>query len=284
MTNGVSIGIMQGRLSPVRPGGPQAFPFASWRDEFARAAEIGFNALEWLVELDRVAENPIWSAAGRAEINGLQTETGVSVRSLCAHYFVQWRPFDADTTEMPAGLLSDLVACAAEIGITRIVVPLVEEASVARAANMAQVADRLAESLRRAEEARITLAFESDLSAERCIAFLDELGSPAASLCFDIGNATAMGLDVPREAAMLLPRIAQFHVKDRVVGGTSRPLGQGDAPLAAVAKRLAAAGWDGPMILETPAGDDWHASAVANLATTQYVFAGKPARETPWSC
>ena len=53
------IGIMQGRLSPSRAGRAQAFPFATWREEFAHAAEAGFDSIEWLVTAELYADNPL---------------------------------------------------------------------------------------------------------------------------------------------------------------------------------------------------------------------------------
>ena len=42
------IGIVLGRLSPPVAGRLQAFPWASWAEEFGLARACGFATLEWV--------------------------------------------------------------------------------------------------------------------------------------------------------------------------------------------------------------------------------------------
>lgn len=83
-----SIGIQQRRLSPRRDGKLQAFPHGDWQRELSVAARIGFDAIEWLYESERAEQNPISTAAGRAESRRVVTASGVAVRSVCASYFL----------------------------------------------------------------------------------------------------------------------------------------------------------------------------------------------------
>ena len=45
-----NIGIMQGRLSPPIDDKIQAYPAKTWQREFEIAKEIGYSAIEWIVE------------------------------------------------------------------------------------------------------------------------------------------------------------------------------------------------------------------------------------------
>ena len=62
------VGFMQGRLSPQLADKIQAFPKAHWREEFAIAERLGFPLMEWTLDYEAVAENPLLTQAGRGEI------------------------------------------------------------------------------------------------------------------------------------------------------------------------------------------------------------------------
>jgi len=64
------VGIMQGRLSPTINGKEQSFPSASWREEFALAAECEFELLEWVFDAADWKRNPLVTAEGRTELFG----------------------------------------------------------------------------------------------------------------------------------------------------------------------------------------------------------------------
>ncbi|GBL40917.1 hypothetical protein EMGBD3_02850 [Nitrosarchaeum sp.] len=53
----IKIGIMNGRLSPPVDNHIQSFPVNSWRNEFQRAYDCGFDSIEWVFDLN---PNPIY--------------------------------------------------------------------------------------------------------------------------------------------------------------------------------------------------------------------------------
>jgi hexulose-6-phosphate isomerase len=61
---------MQGRLSPRIDGKIQAYPEKSWQNEFHLAKEIGYSAIEWIVE-EPLEKNALMSELGRDSINQL---------------------------------------------------------------------------------------------------------------------------------------------------------------------------------------------------------------------
>ena len=61
------IGIMQGRLSPRIDGKIQAYPAGTWQKEFEIAQEIGYAAIEWIVEKP-VETNALMTTSGKKEI------------------------------------------------------------------------------------------------------------------------------------------------------------------------------------------------------------------------
>jgi hexulose-6-phosphate isomerase len=83
------IGFMQGRLSPQIDGKIQAFPWPYWRDEFPLARDLGFTRLEWTLDHDDLAANPLMTAEGQAEILALSAAHGVAVSSITGDCFMQ---------------------------------------------------------------------------------------------------------------------------------------------------------------------------------------------------
>ncbi len=73
-----------------------------------------------------------------------------------------------------------------------------------------------------AERERVILGIENTLSAADNVRILDQVGSPAVKIWYDVGNSTNMGhFDVPKEIRFLgRERICQIHIKDKGYLGT----------------------------------------------------------------
>src|SRR5712692_1563667 len=112
------IGFMQGRLSPPRGGLVQSFPAEAWREEFARAGDVGLDCVEWIYERPTSSVNPIRTANGRREMRNLSAATGVVIWSVCADYFMSDLLLEADgRARRDAGSeLNRLLSWAADVG------------------------------------------------------------------------------------------------------------------------------------------------------------------------
>ncbi|HKU65879.1 MAG TPA: sugar phosphate isomerase/epimerase family protein [Rhizomicrobium sp.] len=260
------IGFMQGRLSPRVEGKIQAFPWDRWRDEFPIAEELGFRLMEWTLDHDRLAENPLMTAQGQAEIGALSQKHGVSVVSLTGDIFMQmpfWRVTGAERTRRLAEFEAVADACA-KIGIKFIVVPLVDNGAMTSPDEEDAV---IAEFGKRADwlkERGLAVVFECDYPAEKLAAFIDRFPQGVFGINYDIGNSAALGYDSAEEIAAYFPRILNVHIKDRKFGGTTVPLGTGNADLPATIDRLVKRGYRGFYILQTArAEDEGHATVLA---------------------
>jgi L-ribulose-5-phosphate 3-epimerase len=261
------IGIMQGRLSPPGPR-PQTFPAASWQAEFDRARACGFDRIEWLLTADDLDHNPIWTDAGVADLLAQAARSAVQVSSICADCFIPLSLCGDDRLANTA-VLTRLIERCRRAGIAVVVVPVLETSAIRTASDRARLLEALRDPLAAAVAAGIRIALESDLPGEELRSIIDASGSPSLGANYDIGNATAAGHDCERDVDALGPRLFGVHVKDRVRGGASRPLGEGDVDFDAVARGLARAGHAAPLILETPVGEDAAQSAKHNLAYLQ---------------
>jgi len=241
------------------------FPTTTWREEFETAAKLGFDTIEWLVEAETLVMNPLLSKAGRQEIENLTRQTGVRVDSVCAHCVLEWRPYgEGGTTRLEP--LAGVITAAGAAGVKRMVIPALEVATTKKAGSLREAAEVFYPAVHAAELAKVDLAFELDRNVEDSREFVECFDSARARLCYDSGNATAEGRNIVAEIDELLPLVAEIHLKDRRVGSTSVPLGQGDTVFPEFFKTLTNKSWRGPFVLETPVRDNPLEQARQNLA------------------
>ena len=87
------------------------------------------------------------------------------------------------------------------------------------------------------------------------------MGSAYVQVYYDVGNATAFGNDPAEEIRELGSRITAVHIKDR----EGELLGEGVVRIAESIAALWRIGYQGDLILETPATQDPRAAAAYNL-------------------
>ncbi|MDP3183000.1 MAG: sugar phosphate isomerase/epimerase family protein [Desulfobaccales bacterium] len=252
------IGFMQGRLSPLMDGKIQAFPWPYWRQEFALAAQHGFALMEWTLDQDRLYENPLMTRAGRQEIARLMEQYGVAVKTLTGDCFMQ-APFYKAQGQVRQQLLADLqkvVQSCAVVGINKVLLPLVDNGRLENYQQEDDLVQTLSGMAPLLKDAGVQLMFESDYPPERLAAFLGRLPSPYFGLTYDVGNSAALGYQPEEEIDAYGPRILNVHVKDRLRGGGTVPLGEGDANIPTALKALWDAGYKGPYILQTARAQD----------------------------
>ena len=250
------IAIMQGRLLPPQDGRFQCFPRDCWREEFPRAAAAGLNAIEWIYDLHGADVNPLGSDSGIEEMQALARQHKIDVVSVCADYFMD-RPFvtasPAEFTELASHLVWLLNRCRL-VGITRIVLPFVDASRIETPAQETQVVEMLWDVLPHAANAGVEIHLETSLGPEDFAALLAKLPHPMLKVNYDSGNSASLGYDVRCELAAYGPRIGSVHIKDRVRGGGTVPLGQGDADIPALLSGLAAIAYRGDFVLQVARG------------------------------
>jgi L-ribulose-5-phosphate 3-epimerase len=67
---------------------------------------------------------------------------------------------------------------------------------------------------------------------------------------YDSGNSASLGYQVKSEFASYGNRIGSVHIKDRKLGGTTVPLGTGNADLQSVFRGLADLNYRGDYVLQ----------------------------------
>ncbi len=246
------IAIMQGRLQPPQGGLFQCFPRDCWRDEFPFAAAAGLDAIEWIYDVQGADVNPLATDSGIAEMHALALQHHIAVVSVCADYFMD-RPFvtagPAAFAELTSHLVWLLDRCRLA-GITRMVIPFVDASKIETPAQEAQIVQMLRDVLPHAAHAGVELHLETSLGPVQFAALLAKLPHPLLKANYDSGNSSSLGYNVARELAAYGTRIGSVHIKDRVRGGGTVPLGQGDADIPALLSGLAAIPYRGDFVLQ----------------------------------
>jgi sugar phosphate isomerase/epimerase len=254
---GLDLGVMQGRLLPKYRNRFQAHPVGYWQQEFRVAKELGFTHIEFILDYNDLDKNPLLSKEGRAEINQHIQETGVKVRSICADYFME-APLHVTDTDSPLSSLSmmqQLLAWAPEIGVDCIVLPCVDQSAVKTEAEKNRLREALHKMVPGCEQNGATIALEMDLNAEDFKSLIAEL--PACiTVNYDTGNSAALGYDIEEEFEAYGSRISDIHIKDRVLGGGSVPLGSGNTDFSRVIQEIRKIQFDGILVMQAYRDDE----------------------------
>jgi L-ribulose-5-phosphate 3-epimerase len=261
----MDIGFMQGRLCEQVDGKIQAFPWRDWELEFPAAERLGIKLMEWTLDQDRLYENPLMTDTGRRKIMELSAKHGVRVGSLTGDCFMQ-APFFKAEGILRESLLSDLSAvleaCNA-IGISFVIIPLVDNGSLTSSDQEAVLIEGLKPFHEYLVKNQMKIIFESDFPAEPLANLMRNFPADAFGINYDIGNSAALGFVAKDEIARYGERIDNVHIKDRILHGTTVALGNGVADFVAVFAALKEINYSGSFILQTArAIDGDHAGTI----------------------
>src|SRR6185312_4760641 len=174
-------------------------------------------------------------------------------------------PFWKATGRAQQALLADLdlvLASAAAVGIEFIVIPLVDNGRIENAEQAAMLLRALLDRSASLTQRRLKIVFESDAPPAELARFIADFPQENFGINYDIGNSASLGYECSEEISCYAARILNVHVKDRLRGGTTVPLGSGAAQLASAIRGLEQAGYRGQYILQTARAVD-HGDALA---------------------
>ena len=264
---GGKIGVIQGRLSPRPADRLQAFPKETWRSEFIIARELGLDSIEWIYEHEGASVNPLASESGRESIRQVADSSGVGVLSVCADYFMVHRLAGHSTSELAEhlGEFRQLVAWTADIGARRILLPVLEEARVDTAELQSELVAQLRACTQDLEEHDVTVGLEMDVPGPEYRSVIERVDHPLVGAYYDTGNSAAIGVDIAEDVRHLLPYLQAVHLKDRNVGGGSRPLGSGAANFREFFATLQRGRFSGDFVLQHYFGASEKSDAIRSL-------------------
>jgi sugar phosphate isomerase/epimerase len=237
---------------------------------FGLAAQLGFDGVEVCIGQD-YAESALWTEGGAEEMRAAAQAAGIAISSLSPGVFASLHPLvdDADKREEGQQMLGETIELCVKLDTRDILVPMFpRDYETWDEAKWNALAEGFKALAQKAAAANVTLGLETTIDADRLAMLLDKIDSPAVGAYYDVANTTTFGFDAPGEMRALGGRIVMIHVKDT----DGKHLGEGRVPFPEVRAALHEIGYDGWLVLETPAGDDAVASAQKNLAFTRSLF------------
>jgi hexulose-6-phosphate isomerase len=263
------IGIMQGRLSPRIDGKIQAYPAKTWQKEFEIAKEIGYSAIEWIVEKP-LEINALMSKSGMQEIKEIILKTGVRVDYVCADFFMQ-QPLvrmSEKIKEENKKILEQILINSKEIGAIGVEIPFVDASSIKTESEIDELISVTEDAFKLAGEIGINVSLETDLNAKEFKKLLEKVNLDHVKANYDIGNSASLGYEPLEELENYGQRILNVHVKDRKLGSTTVPLGTGNADIRCVFGKLDEIGYTGGITMQAARGEDDVAIAREQLMYT----------------
>ena len=255
LTNSNRIGFMQGRLSPIRNGRIQSFPWETWDEEFEIASKLNLKKMEWTIDSENFSSNPILTSSGQAEIKRLKENFNIEIPSVTCDYFMENPPWKSDPEELFLGIKSILQGMN-EVGGKILVIPLVDNSSLSDSIKFSVIDLFFGRVEKLLYSNKIKIAFETDLSPNQFLSFINSFDKEIFGVNYDIGNSAAFGFKPVEEFAAIGERVINVHVKDRLLRGATVPLGTGNADFSMVFKCLNELGYVGDLIMQTARAQD----------------------------
>lgn len=250
------IGFMQGRLSPMVNGKIQAFPKDHWQEEFSKAHALEIGKMEWTLDQEDLYQNPFMNPKGQSEIQSLQKKYSVAIPSVTGDCFMQ-APF-FKFQDKASGYKQDrildfenVIKSCGKLGVEFIVFPLVDNSSITSENDEICLFEVMNSQLQLLKDNHVKIVFESDFPPQKLKKFIAKFPKSFFGINYDIGNSASLGFDPQEEINAYGDRILNVHVKDRIRGGSTVPLGQGNAQFDVVFSELAKIPYSGNYILQT---------------------------------
>jgi hexulose-6-phosphate isomerase len=248
--------VMQGRLSPPEDGRFQSFPRTRWQNEIELVPKVPLRGIEWIFDVYGEGSNPLETQEGRDDLRWMLQRSGIRVASICADYFMDRRFVGAPPTLMHERIakLAWLISICPDLGIGRIVLPFVDASKIAGRADSERALYALHAVLAHAVACHVELHLETDMSPANFKSFLAEIDHPLVRVNYDSGNSGSLGYIPAEEFAAYGARIGSFHVKDRVLGGGTVPLGRGNVDFAGLRRALIDIDFHGDFVMQIARG------------------------------
>jgi sugar phosphate isomerase/epimerase len=243
---------------------------------FEHARRLGFAGVEVALGPDDLRpprpERP-------ASLQSARAETGLVIPSLIVGPHNELGGIADEDPAVAARAAGDVrvaIAWAAELGADVVLVPFFLRADIRDAQAFDRCVSAFRELCPEAAAAGVTLCYEGTLPARDVRLLAEQIASAAFGCYFDLANPIAEGFDTATEALQLGGLIRRVHFKDSAVRrGDSTP-GLGRVDFEASAQALSDVGYDGWLVLETPAGPPPLVARDLSFARTHF-----PALEPP---
>ncbi len=254
-----NLGFIQGRLSPIVNNQIQAFPWQYWKEEFGIASELELKLIEWTLDHEDIRKNPFLLNDQQQVILELLDKYSMTIPSLTGDCFMQ-KPFYKEKNESErlqlVEILKDIIKSCGILKTRYIVLPLVDNGSLENTEQEKILEDTLFSLVELLESNVVKIIFESDLPPDKLALFIEKYSSEYFGINYDSGNSASLGYDISEEFKSYSDRIDNIHIKDRLLGGTTVPLGKGNCNFEELFNNVKKYNYRGNLILQTARAND----------------------------
>lgn len=245
---------MQGRLSKPRSRLIQEFPWETWREEFSLAHKIGISIIEWTVDHARFFENPLFLDSMTHEVKNLMDLYQIRVCSATLDNFVTAPIHKINPTTKISSKIEILfwvIDEAIKKNIKLLVLPIVADNGGENTASLIELKKQICLVQNYLINKELQIALECELSLEKIDYLYNSFTSfDNIGFNFDMGNSAALGNDAVEEIQLYGNKLFNVHIKDRILGGSTVPLGEGTVNFKKVFNELHLIGYEGNYILQ----------------------------------
>jgi len=232
---------MQGRLSPLINNQIQSFPFGYWQNEFELLPNLGLNKIEWTLDQYLFDMNPLFDQSTK-QIKSLRKKFGIEITGLTGDFVMQ-NPFYKAKKNFEEILQLQLIKVLNRMsvyGIKIFVFPLVDNGLPKSKLQLNRIFSFFRNFDKEIKKLDIQIAFESGLNPKKTLKFIDGLNKIGDYffLNYDTGNSASLGFNPIEEFELYNELIINIHIKDRIYGGSTVPLGNGNTKFNLISKLL----------------------------------------------
>ena len=262
-------GIMQGRLSPPINNLIQHYPSDCWEEEFSLCKHFGFQCIEWIFEYQNFTENALFNDQGIEKIKYLSDLNNVKINSVVADYFMINKFFNENERQIEENInvFKTLIIQCHKANIPIIEVPFVDSSSIKTEEHKTQIRKNLGPLVGYANDFGIKISLETDLDIKSFLNFIDSFGKYEVFINYDMGNSASLGYDASKEIIAFNDKIINVHIKDRVLNGSTVPLGTGSTDFKSAFNALRVINYKNDFIFQA-ARQDINVTKPINLMET----------------
>ena len=227
-----------------------SIPASDVETAFAMAVRVGLKGIE--PDLGKVdAGFPLSKPDEKRRYAGLREQYGVVYPALAVNALCDYGMSDASARPVVEQALARAVETAVALDIPIVQLPSFVKGDISTDEDLKNTIACMRFACQQAEGTGVIIGSENALPVDKQMIMLNEVASDHFKIYFDTRNLFAMkDLDSVTILKTMLPWVCQVHIKDGMDGGPSMLLGKGNSGFEASMRVLAAADYDGWLLLE----------------------------------
>ena len=232
---------MQGRLLPKIKNRYQCFPGKNWAKEFYLAKKLKLDLIELIFDIYEYKINPLYNLEELKKLKKIIRKTNIEVKTVCADYFMNNTLFEKNTIKRNDNIkmLKYIINNCKKIGITDIVIPLVDSSSIKGNKLKNETFTKSMINMKSfLKFKKINICLETDLEPKAFLKLIRKINSRHIKINYDTGNSASLGYSINSEFKTYGRYITDLHVKDRMFKGGPVMLGKGSVRFDALKKAL----------------------------------------------